>query len=297
MRPVRDPRLYDPSQVEVVKWVLATLRHSPDAPLSTSELAGLPSSSHRGRPPTPAAVDEAVRWLFQEGFLESKKPRFRSHWTPKYSVTPRGMDANLAFDGPTRRAAEVPGAIRISFRPHRLEGGYPPETFWDPETGSWYLDVPETTTLEQAKILIRRYQGIEGLLPEHLRPRTVDPLAQLSPSEMTGVEFERFLKLLFERLGYKVTLTPGSGDYGADLIVKGSDGKLAVQAKRQHAAVGVSAVQQIHAARHYYRCTRGAVITTAKFTPNAQRLAKRLKVELHDDRWIHDTVTRIVSDP
>ena len=36
---------------------------------------------------------------------------------------------------------------------------------------------------------------------------------------MTGIEFEEFLKLHFERLGCNVKMTKTSGDYGADLIV------------------------------------------------------------------------------
>lgn len=37
---------------------------------------------------------------------------------------------------------------------------------------------------------------------------------------MSGVEFESAIALLYERNGYKVQLTPGSGDFGADVIVE-----------------------------------------------------------------------------
>lgn len=38
--------------------------------------------------------------------------------------------------------------------------------------------------------------------------------------KMSGEVFEKYLEVLFERLGYKVERTRYIGDYGADLIVK-----------------------------------------------------------------------------
>lgn len=41
----------------------------------------------------------------------------------------------------------------------------------------------------------------------------------LEVDEMTGKEFESFLAVHFINLGYSVTLTQDSQDYGADLIL------------------------------------------------------------------------------
>lgn len=50
---------------------------------------------------------------------------------------------------------------------------------------------------------------------------------------MQGKEFEEFLKLLFDDLGYKARVTKASGDYGADLVLN-KDGKtIVVQAKKE----------------------------------------------------------------
>jgi restriction system protein len=100
--------------------------------------------------------------------------------------------------------------------------------------------------------------------------------------KLTGVEFEGFLKKLFQSKGYRVDLTKTSGDYGADLILHYKKQKIAVQAKRYAGSVGVEAVQQVLAAMKYYQCNHAMVITNSRFTPNATELARKTNVELLD---------------
>ena len=50
--------------------------------------------------------------------------------------------------------------------------------------------------------------------------------------KLSGSEFETFLKILFEKMGYEADKTKGSGDQGADLIINKLGHKIAVQAKR-----------------------------------------------------------------
>ena len=48
---------------------------------------------------------------------------------------------------------------------------------------------------------------------------------------MDGREFELFLEEVFTALGYTVTVTPASRDFGADLLLEAEDGwSIAVQA-------------------------------------------------------------------
>jgi restriction system protein len=98
--------------------------------------------------------------------------------------------------------------------------------------------------------------------------------------KMSGVEFEQYLKLLYEKKGYKVKLTPGSNDYGADLILTKGNDKIAVQAKRYRSKVPESAVQQVIAAREYYHADRAAVVTNSLYTDAAKKLAKECRVML-----------------
>ncbi len=100
--------------------------------------------------------------------------------------------------------------------------------------------------------------------------------------QLTGKEYERYVGERLCHLGYTlIRYTPDSGDYGADIIMKNPDGeKSCIQCKRYKKSVGVSAVQEIVAAKGYYGCTEAVVATTAAFTPSARELAERNSVRL-----------------
>jgi len=76
---------------------------------------------------------------------------------------------------------------------------------------------------------------------------------------MSGREFENYLKVMFETLGYICTVTPYSGDYGADLILEKDGMKIAVQAKRYANKISVKSVQEICTALRYYNANEGWV--------------------------------------
>lgn len=100
--------------------------------------------------------------------------------------------------------------------------------------------------------------------------------------DMTGVEFEEFLVRLFERQGYRATMTKSSGDFGADLVVKGNGKTVVVQAKRYKSSVGVKAVQEIIAAIRMYDADSAWVVTNSYFTKQAKTLAAHNDVRLID---------------
>lgn len=103
---------------------------------------------------------------------------------------------------------------------------------------------------------------------------------------MTGEEFEDYLKLHFENLGYKARTTKISRDFGADLILENDCEKIAVQAKRYGTTVGIAAVQQAYAAAAYYDCDRSMVVTNSFFSAPAIKLAEKIGVDL----WDRDTI-------
>lgn len=106
------------------------------------------------------------------------------------------------------------------------------------------------------------------------------PLSVLD--HLDGVEFEKYAKAWFEQQGYKVSLTPKSNDYGADLVLEKNGVKTIVQAKRYKGKVGVAAVQQIVGAKAYYHADNCMVFTNYYFTSNAKKLAQANKVKLID---------------
>ncbi|MEG3842313.1 restriction endonuclease [Microcoleus sp. herbarium14] len=104
----------------------------------------------------------------------------------------------------------------------------------------------------------------------------------LEVDAMTGKEFEKFLEVHFVNLGYSVTLTQDSQDYGADLILYKDGSTTVVQAKRSKNPVGIKAVQEVAGAVRHYKGNKARVITNNRFTENAYNLAESNDVELWD---------------
>lgn len=95
--------------------------------------------------------------------------------------------------------------------------------------------------------------------------------------EMSGHEFERFLKKVFRAAGYDTELVGNEGaDFGADLIVTKDGVRYAVQAKnydRNVHSVGNDAVQQAIAGATYYKCDEAMVVTNGSYTRAAKQQA------------------------
>ena len=127
-----------------------------------------------------------------------------------------------------------------------------------------------------------------GLKTYKKRSYLNSPLATVD--KMTGEEFERYLKAHFENLGYRVSLTPQSHDYGADLVCKKGRDVLLIQAKRYHSGklVGIEAIQQICGAKAYYNGTKCMVVTNSYYSSAARELAKCNDVELWDRKNINE---------
>jgi len=99
---------------------------------------------------------------------------------------------------------------------------------------------------------------------------------------MDGHEFEAFLVDFFIKLGYRVERRKKSHEQGLDLLLERHGERIACQVKRNRKPVGNKAIQEVIAAREYYRCQRALVITNSIFTLSAKRLAQRCNVELWD---------------
>lgn len=108
---------------------------------------------------------------------------------------------------------------------------------------------------------------------------------------LSGSEFEVFLKTMFEKLGYSVSLTKNSHDYGADLVIEKKGERSIVQAKCYGKTVGVKAIQEIAAAKSYYKVGSAIVATNNYFSKDAMILAAENGVELLD----RDVIERLVK--
>ena len=99
---------------------------------------------------------------------------------------------------------------------------------------------------------------------------------------LSGIEFENYLKSLFENMGYMVEMTKATGDYGADLIITKKNKSTIVQAKCYNHTVGVKAVQEIISARNHYKIFDAMVVTNNYFSREAENLAVESDVTLAD---------------
>jgi hypothetical protein len=97
---------------------------------------------------------------------------------------------------------------------------------------------------------------------------------------MSGVDFEIAVAEVYRSLGYTVTVTKASGDFGVDVIAEKGGVKLAIQTKRYQGAVGVDAVQEAASGATYYSANRAVVVTNSSFTAPAIEFAGRVGVEL-----------------
>lgn len=106
---------------------------------------------------------------------------------------------------------------------------------------------------------------------------------------MDGSAFERRLDRLFRDLGYRVKQVGSrGGDFGGDLLVSKDGTRSIIQAKCWSKNVGLKAVQEVAAARDYYKVDRGIVVTNREFTQQARTLARATGVDL----WGRDELVR-----
>ena len=114
---------------------------------------------------------------------------------------------------------------------------------------------------------------------------------------MDGKTFEKYLEVLFIKLGYKVDRTRYIGDYGADLVVKKDGVKTIIQAKRYKNKVNIKAIQEAVAAKGFYQCDKAMVVTNSFYTKQAIELARSNRVELWDRKDLVKALLSIKRKP
>lgn len=103
-------------------------------------------------------------------------------------------------------------------------------------------------------------------------------------TDMDGFDFEQYVAKKLKQKGFRdITVTPRSGDFGADIIATDKHGdRVCFQCKRYSKPVGIRAVQEISSARTYYGCKKAAVVTNSSYTKAAADLASAENVALFD---------------
>lgn len=106
-------------------------------------------------------------------------------------------------------------------------------------------------------------------------------LMELSPSE-----FEALVSNLFGKMGLETRLTRASKDGGVDAVAFDTrpvlGGKIVIQAKRYRHTVGVSAVRDLYGTMMNEGASKGILVTTSGYGPDAFEFAKDKPLELID---------------
>ena len=100
---------------------------------------------------------------------------------------------------------------------------------------------------------------------------------------MNGLEFESLCADLLCQNGFvNVSLTPGSGDQGVDVLAEKDGIRYAIQCKCYSKDLGNTPIQEVHTGKDFYGCHVGVVMTNRYFTPGAIEAAKRTNTLLWD---------------
>ena len=109
---------------------------------------------------------------------------------------------------------------------------------------------------------------------------------------MEGHEFESYCADLLRKNGFvNVSVTPGSGDQGVDVIAEKEGVRYAVQCKCYSSALGNTPVQEVCAGKSMYNCHVGVVMTNNYFTAGAKQLAENNGILL----WDRDKLQRMID--
>ena len=109
---------------------------------------------------------------------------------------------------------------------------------------------------------------------------------------MEGHAFEGWCADLLCKNGYQnVSVTPGSGDQGIDVLAEKNGVKFAIQCKCYSSDLGNTPVQEAHAGKDFYNCDVAVVMTNQHFTKGAKELAEKTRTRL----WDRDTLKSMLE--
>lgn len=117
---------------------------------------------------------------------------------------------------------------------------------------------------------------IEERVALHCKTR---PVADKVADGMTPLEFEGACAAVLRSLGWDASTTQGSGDQGADVIASKNGRRLVIQCKLYTGVVGNKSIQEVIAARIFYKADLAAVVCNSAYTKSATTLANASGVE------------------
>ena len=109
---------------------------------------------------------------------------------------------------------------------------------------------------------------------------------------MSGIEFEKLIKRLLEKMDFEVQETKQTGDGGVDLIAYSSDqisgGRYIIQCKRWNNIVGETYIRDLYGVVTAHRANKGILITNSTFSKSAVKFAENLPIGLIDGEMLNN---------
>lgn len=136
-----------------------------------------------------------------------------------------------------------------------------------------------------------------GQLCEEYAPKFASPNPMGKVDHMDGHHFEKYCATVLQKNGFvNVSVTPGSGDQGVDVIAEKEGVRYAVQCKCYSSALGNTPVQEVCAGKSMYNCHVGVVMTNNYFTAGAKQLAEKNGILLWDRDKLQQMIDSAISE-
>lgn len=136
-----------------------------------------------------------------------------------------------------------------------------------------------------------------GQLCEEYAPKFASPNPMGKVDHMDGHHFEKYCATVLRKNGFvNVSVTPGSGDQGVDVIAEKEGVRYAVQCKCYASALGNTPVQEVCAGKSMYNCHVGVVMTNNYFTAGAKQLAEKNGILLWDRDKLQQMIDSAISE-
>lgn len=130
-------------------------------------------------------------------------------------------------------------------------------------------------------------------LKDEYRPKFESPNPMRAVDNMNGHAFESYCASILKKIGFtNVSVTPGSGDQGVDVIATKDGVRYAIQCKCYSSNLGNTPIQEVCAGKNMYNCHVGVVMTNRYFTDSAKQLADKNGILL----WDRDKLMQMIDD-
>jgi len=99
---------------------------------------------------------------------------------------------------------------------------------------------------------------------------------------LDGKSFEREVAQLFKKQGYRVELTPATGDGGADIILTKGKSRIVIQCKAYASKVSVAVARELYAAQFDFNATGAILVALSGVTKPTFEYCRDHSIEVMD---------------